>query len=237
MRIALREISPPSPCGYLPDRDWRMEHIRVESISGSEYQSLMEKGWRHFGHWIFRPVCVDCQACKSIRIPAATFKPNRSQRRISKANSGLLEPVFKMPELDENAVDLFDRWHHHQTEKKGWPKHESGNFSSFHDSFVDQPFCVEAWHYYLNKKLVGLGFVDYLPHSLSAVYFCYDPEILPHSPGIWNVLRMVEEAKKRSVPYVYLGYWVEGCAVMEYKRRFGSAEILNPEGQWVPLEG
>ncbi len=234
MRIALREVSPPSPCGYLPDRDWRMEHIRVESITAEEYQLLMERGWRHFGHWVFRPVCEGCQACQSIRIPVATFQPNRSQRRIIKANSGLIEPEFREPQVDEEAIDLFDRWHHHQTERKGWPEHESGNFASFHDSFVDQPFSVEAWYYYLDRKLVGIGFVDILPTALSAIYFAYDPAILPRSPGIWNVLRMIEEAKRRGIPHVYLGYWVEGCAIMEYKRKFLPAEILNPNGRWNP---
>lgn len=234
MRVALREISPPSPCGYLPDRSWQMEHIRVESISAAEYQHLMERGWRHFGHWIFRPVCQGCLACKSIRIQVDQFQPNRSQRRITKLNSGVLEPSFKAPALEEEALDLFDRWHDHQTQHKGWPEHESGNFTSFHDSFVDQPFSVEAWHYHLDGKLVGLGFVDVLPKALSAIYFTYDPEILPRSPGIWNVLRMIEEAKKRGLPHVYLGYWVEGCPVMDYKKRFNPSEILDPAGNWVP---
>lgn len=235
MRIALREISPPSPCGYLPDRDWRMEHLRVESITAGEYQALMERGWRHFGHWIFRPVCENCHACQSIRIPVATFRPNRSQRRIIKANSGVIEPVFKEPQVDDEAVALFDRWHHHQTEKKGWPEHEPGNYASFHDSFVDQPFAVEAWYYYRESKLVGLGFVDTLPGALSAIYFSYDPSILPFSPGIWNVLRMIEEAKRRGLPHVYLGYWVDGSAIMEYKKRFLPAEILGPDNRWQPV--
>jgi arginyl-tRNA--protein-N-Asp/Glu arginylyltransferase len=234
MRIALREVSPPSPCGYLPDRAWRMEHLRVESITADEYQLLMERGWRHFGHWVFRPVCEECQACQSIRIPVATFRPNRSQRRIIRDNSGSIEPVFREPYMDEEAIELFDRWHQHQTEKKGWPYHEPGNYSSFHDSFVDQPFAVEAWYYYLDNKLVGLGFVDTLPGALSAIYFSYDPAILPRSPGIWNVLRMIEEAKRRGLPHVYLGYWVEGCAVMDYKRKFLPSEILGPDGRWKP---
>jgi len=96
----------------------------------------MERGWRHFGHWVFRPVCEECQACQSIRIPVATFRPNRSQRRIIRDNSGSIEPVFREPCMDEEAIELFDRWHQHQTEKKGWPYHEPGNYSSFHDSFV-----------------------------------------------------------------------------------------------------
>jgi len=99
----------------------------------------------------------------------------------------------------------------------------------------DQPFAVEAWYYYLDNKLVGLGFVDTLPGALSAIYFSYDPAILPRSPGIWNVLRMIEEAKRRGLPHVYLGYWIAESRKMAYKIRFQPMEGLI-EGRWRPLE-
>ncbi len=236
MRIALREISPATPCGYLNDRDWQMEHMRMESISAAEYQMLMEEGWRHFGHWVFRPVCKTCRACRSVRIPVDRFLPNRSQKRIARENRGILEPVFGTPALEEEDLDLFDRWHAFQSSNKGWPEHEMGNFSSFYDTFIDQPFSVEAWHYRLDGKLLGLGFVDVLPDALSAIYFCYEPVVRDRSPGIWNVLRLIEEARLRKLSHVYLGYWVEGCKGMNYKRNFNPTEIRNEKGLWVAPE-
>lgn len=37
------------------------------------------------------------------------------------------------------------------------------------------------------------------------------------------------------LPYVYLGYWVQGSRKMDYKRRFLPQERLSPQG-WERIE-
>ena len=37
---------PPSPCGYLPDRDWRLTYEHVGSLTPAEYQERL-KAERH----------------------------------------------------------------------------------------------------------------------------------------------------------------------------------------------
>ena len=44
----------------------------------------------------------------------------------------------------------------------------------------------------------------------------------------------VMQARAAGLPYVYLGYWVEGSAKMGYKRRFGPLEILTRRG-WAAM--
>ena len=44
------------------------------------------------------------------------------------------------------------------------------------------------------------------------------------------VLDHIERARKLGLPYVYLGYWVDGSRKMSYKTRFAPLEALFPEG-------
>ena len=43
---------------------------------------------------------------------------------------------------------------------------------------------------------------------------------------------MIESARERGLPHVYLGYYVEGCRSLEYKARFRPNEVIGPQGQW-----
>ena len=235
MRVALHEFQSPSTCGYLPDRLQRLEYIIVQSISSAEYQILMEHGWRHFGHMLFRPACEGCVACRTVRIDVQAFSPNRNQRRVTRLNAGVLEPTFTTPACTPEVLRLYDAWHDHQSENKGWPAHFSGDGSQFVESFIRQPFSVEQWEYRLDGRLVGTGYVDVLPQALSAIYFFYDFQIRDRSPGIWNVLSIIEEAKKRNIPHVYLGYLVEGCPGMAYKGTFHPAEVRELGKDWQSL--
>jgi arginine-tRNA-protein transferase len=97
---------------------------------------------------------------------------------------------------------------------------------------VDNPFPTQEWCYYLGKRLVAVGYVDDLPGGLSAIYFYYDPDERWRSLGTWNILCILEQAARRRIPHVYLGYYVEGCASMTYKCRFEPNQILGLDGRW-----
>jgi len=46
------------------------------------------------------------------------------------------------------------------------------------------------------------------------------------------ILDHIARARRMGLPYVYLGYWVEGSRKMHYKSRFLPQERLTAEG-WV----
>ena len=226
--------TPPAPCGYRPDEVWTLQYLFVAQASAGEYQDYLTRGWRRFGRAFFHPVCKACQKCLSLRVPVATFRPDRSQRRARKANADV-ELVIGEPEVTEEKLRLYDRFHEHQADEKGWPVHGPKDPQDYAESFVENPFPAEEWCYYSAGRLIGVGYVDVLPNALSAIYFYYDPDERCRSLGTYNVLRVIDAAAARRLPHVYLGYYVDGCRSLEYKARFRPNEVLGPDGKWGPF--
>ena len=236
MESLFHYVSAPGPCGYLPDQRWSLEYDIVAQMTQAEYLERLLNNWRRFGNMVFRPVCEACRACRSLRVVVPKFRPDRSQRRCQKINEGVIELRIGEPSVNRTKLALYDRYHAFQADNKGWPEHAPRDASTYADSFVQHPFPVEEWCYYLKGQLVGVGYVDVLPGSpeggLSAIYFYYDPRQRDRSLGTWNVLCLIEEAARRRLPYLYLGYYVEGCGSMSYKPRFVPNQLRGDDGIW-----
>jgi arginine-tRNA-protein transferase len=226
----------PGPCGYLPDQDWSLRYEVVGELSPLEYQERLRAGWRRFGFSLFRPECPSCRKCLSLRVPVATFRPDRSQRRALGANR-TVEIVIGKPEATREKLNLYDRYHEFQHASRGWPNDGPAGAADYVESFVDHPFPTEEWCYYRGGRLFGVGYVDVLPEAMSAIYFYYEPESRVSSPGTFNVLSILRAAEARGVPHVYLGYYVAGCRSLEYKARFRPNEVLSERGEWQRFQG
>ena len=61
------------------------------------------------------------------------------------------------------------------------------------------------------------------------------PTVAADSLGSFIVLRLIEEARRRGLPYVYLGYWIAASRKMAYKIRFQPLEAFGAEG-WAPMD-
>jgi arginine-tRNA-protein transferase len=228
----VRYETPPGPCGYLPGQTWRFLHELVATMSPTEYEERLRQGWRRFGHLLFRPICPECSACRSLRVDVACFRPNRSQRRNRRLNERAVELSIGRPVVSLAALELYDRYHAHQAETKGWPDHGPKDATNYRESFVTNPIPVEEWRYTVDGKLAGMGFVDRVPTGLSAVYFFYEPAERDRGLGTWNVLSVIARARDLGLPHVYLGYHVAGAASLEYKANFRPAEALDQDGTW-----
>jgi arginine-tRNA-protein transferase len=244
MESLFRYTATPSRCGYLPAQVWTLEYEYVAEMTAAEYLQRMLEGWRRFGHALFHPACPTCRACRAVRVRAADFRPDRSQRRVRRSNEGVMDLRIGRPAVSRSKLALYDRYHAYQAEAKGWPEHSLKDADSYADSFVAHPFPVEEWCYRIDNRLVGVGYVDHLPdgpgalagqEGLSAIYFFYDPDERRRSLGTWNVLCLIEEAVRRGLPWVYLGYYVPGCPSMEYKPRFVPNELRGEDGVWRPF--
>src|SRR5262245_52319092 len=136
MRSLFVFTSPPSTCGYLPDENASLTYEIVAQMTAAEYQARLLAGWRRFGCSVFKPVCLNCQKCLSLRVPVATFEPDRSQRRCLAANEGVVRCVIGSPEVTEEKLDLYDRFHAYQSEHVGWTYHGPKDVSGYVESFV-----------------------------------------------------------------------------------------------------
>jgi leucyl-tRNA---protein transferase len=231
VQTSFQFLAPIESCSYLPDQMARTEYEHVSELTADEYAARMIAGWRRFGHTLFRPRCPRCQACQSLRVEVVRFRPNRSQRRVRKMNERALTLEIGEPRLSWSRLDLYRRFHAERAEKRGWNDREEDPIS-YHDSFVSNPFPTEEWGYTLDGTLVGLGLVDSLPVGLSAIYFVHDPDHYRRGLGTWNVICLIDEARRRGLPHVYLGYWVADCQSLAYKASFRPYEILGPDGAW-----
>jgi arginine-tRNA-protein transferase len=183
---------------------------------------------------MFRPHCPACQACRSLRVEVAKFRPNRSQRRAWNLNHDSLEIRVGPPSVTREKLRLYDRFHEFQCEAKGWPEHPAKDAGSYRESFVNNPSFTEEWCYYLREsgQLIGVGYVDRLPTAMSAIYFYYDPDFRARSLGTFNVLGLLENCVLSKLTYLYLGYYVQGCRSLEYKGNFTPNQALGADGTW-----
>ena len=228
--------TPEHECSYLPEQTASLRYEVVGSATAAEYQARLEAGWRRFGRSMFRHACPACSRCWSLRVPIGSFAPDRSQRRAWKANADVRLEIGD-PEVTEEKLELFDRFHEYQSLVKDWPEQDAKEPEDYAKSFLDNPFPTEEWQYFVGERLVGVGYVDALPQGLSAIYFFYEPEERGRSLGTYNVLRILAGAATRQLPHVYLGYYVAGCRSLEYKARFRPTEVLGPAGDWEPFGG
>lgn len=231
MKSSFRHVADTRECSYLPDELARLEFDYVAELTADEYADRMLAGWRRFGHTLMRPMCPHCRACRSLRVDVAQFRPDRSQQRNRRANEGQVCLEISSPWISASRLRLSRRFHESRSEKRGWPDRDYGP-TEFYESFVSNPFETEEWHYTLDGELVGLGHVDALRVGLSAIYFIHAPELSRRGLGTWNVLCLIEEARRRGLPHVYLGYHVANCQSLAYKARFRPFEQLGEDGLW-----
>jgi arginine-tRNA-protein transferase len=192
-----------------------------------EADALLCRGWRHFGPGWFRPACTGCQACLSTRIVVDAFSPSRSQRRAQRL-ARHLRAVIGKPIVDDARLSLFHAWQRDRTQARGWDVSEL----SAQDYFMRFAFpssVVREVAYYdpeADDRLVMVSICDETPHAWSAIFCFYDPAYARISPGIANILRLVEIARATSRAFVYLGYCVLACQSLRYKAAFHPQELL-----------
>ena len=230
LRLSLQVLAE-HDCAYLPGRRSRIRAFMAGRMSGEVYHQLMDAGFRRSGRMVYQPVCPGCRTCVPLRVPVATFRPGKSQRRCWRKNQDLTV-VAGDPEPTEEKYALYRRyatqWHGKAGDEDGWDTFES----FLYDSPVD---TLEFQYRDPAGRLLAVGICDLCDRSLSSVYFYHDPSEARRGLGTFGALYEIEWARGRGVPHYYLGYWIAGCGTMDYKATFRPCEALDSDGTWRPL--
>lgn len=224
-------VSPPHPCSYLPNEESVSLFADPYGFMSTElYSRLIDKGFRRSGKHVYRPHCPHCNACVATRIPASSFRPNRSQRRNWRNNQDI-EVIQRSSDYCDEHFQLYRRYintRHAGGDMENPTPHAYRSF--LRCSWADTLFL----EFRADERLLGVAVCDVLQRGLSAVYTFFDPEHAKRGLGTFAILWLISESQQRGLNYVYLGYWIAENQKMSYKSRFRPIECFI-EGRWAKL--
>ena len=224
-------LTAPYPCSYLNGMEARSQ-VATPSllITTPVYSELVRHGFRRSGTFTYRPQCDSCRQCVPVRVAVADFLATRSQRRSWKQHGYLnvsLHPLNDQPEYFE----LYLRYQQARHRNGGMDDEDPEQYRNFLlQSHVDT-LLVEFRE---NGVLRMVSVIDVLADGLSAVYTFYEPDVPQASFGTFNVLWQIELCRKLQLPFLYLGYWIEGSRKMAYKSNFQPLHGLQ-DGTWQAI--
>ncbi|MEZ5774339.1 MAG: arginyltransferase [Hyphomicrobiaceae bacterium] len=233
-------ITAPQPCPYLPGRAERklFTHLTREK-SRATIDDLLRNGFRRSQNIAYTPYCDGCTACVSVRILVDEFEPGRTMRRTLEANRDLVARRIP-PVPTSEQYSLFRSYIEHRHGDGGMAEMSMLDyFMMVEDSIIDtglveyrerQPGMLDSE--FDKWPLIGAALTDRLSDGLSMVYSFYEPDAPVRSLGTYMILEHIAAARKMGLPYVYLGYWIQGSRKMAYKTRFHPQERLTSRG-WV----
>ena len=230
VRVPLTTLSEHS-CAYLPGRCSTSRAFCADALPARLYQRFMDAGFRRSGRIVYQPVCAGCRACVPIRVPVESFRASKSQRRCARRNADLSVSVGP-PFADDEAYDLYARY---ATEWHGSASPPTPD--ELQQFLYDSPVDTLEFKYReptAGGRLLAVGICDVGPGWLSSVYFFHDPAARRRGLGTFGVLYEIAwaRAQRDRIDHYYLGYWIAGCASMEYKSQFRPYELLCGDGKW-----
>jgi leucyl-tRNA---protein transferase len=231
-------VTSPSPCPYLPGRSERKVFTELKGPHAADLNDALSRiGFRRSQTVAYRPSCTDCSACVSVRVVAGEFRASASQKRNFKSNADLVATVCR-PWSTAEQFDLLQRYLGQRHPGGGMTNMDEVDFADMVEHTPVDSWLIEYREPSYDGSpgtLVGACLTDRQGDGLSMIYSFYEPDH-PGRAGLGNyiILDHIHRAVAEGLPYVYLGYWVEGSARMQYKVRYRPMERLGRQG-WSRL--
>ena len=227
-------VTSPAPCPYLPGRSERKVFTELRGENADELNEALGRiGFRRSQTVAYRPSCLDCQACVSVRVVAGEFAATKAQRRALKANDDLIATECR-PWATAEQYELLSRYLAVRHPGGGMAQMQETDFADMVEHTPVSSYMIEYREPGVGSepgRLVGACLTDYQGDGLSMIYSFYDPDHEGRAGlGNYIILDHIRRATEHELPYVYLGYWVQGADRMQYKVRYRPLERLTPAG-------
>jgi arginine-tRNA-protein transferase len=232
-------VTTPSPCPYLPGKTERKVFTELTGAHAAELNDALGRiGFRRSQGVAYRPSCVDCGACISVRVVASEFQPSASQKKALRRHADLEVTACK-PWTTQEQYALLRRYLTARHPSGGMVDMDESDFADMVEQSPVKTYVVEYREPTVDGrpgKLVGACLTDQQTDGLSMIYSFFDPDNADR-PGLgtYIILDHIVRAARAGLPYVYLGYWVESSRRMAYKAKFRPLERLGPDG-WRRFE-
>jgi len=227
-------VTSPSPCPYLPGKTERKVFTELKGPHAEQlHDALSRIGFRRSQTVAYRPSCVDCRACVSARVVADAFKPSSSQRKALRRNDDLIVTECR-PWATPEQFELLQKYLKSRHPGGGMAAMDEVDFADMVEHTSVSSFVIEYREPDAEGRpgrLIAACLTDRQGDGLSMIYSFYDPDCEGRS-GLGNfvILDHIRRAAEAGLPYVYLGYWVEGSPRMQYKVRYRPLELFGPDG-------
>ena len=235
-------LTAPSPCPYLEGKQERKVFTHLVGDKAGDLNDLLTHGgFRRSQSIAYRPACDQCRACVSVRVIANEFRPSRNLRKAQARNDDIVSELRTAAPTSEQ-YSVFRAYLDE--------RHRDGGMADM--TVLDYAMMVEDSHVqtriieYRRRTpdsgitgkggdLIAVGLTDVLTDGLSMVYSFFEPGEESRSLGTFMILDHIARARRMGLPYVYLGYWIDGSRKMDYKERFLPQQRLAPSG-WLRVD-
>jgi arginine-tRNA-protein transferase len=230
-------ITAPAPCPYLRGKTERKVFSYLHGKAAPALNAMLtRRGFRRSQNIIYVPACESCQACVPVRIVVDDFRLSRSRRRTATRNADVVRRL-KEPRATGAQFSLLRGYLDARHVDGGMADMTVLDYASMIEETAVDTLMIE---YSVRdadgeERLIACALTDRLTDGLSMVYSFYEPEEEARSLGQFMILDHVALARDLGLPYVYLGYWVDGSPKMDYKSRFQPLEKLTASG-WVRMD-
>ena len=232
-------VTAPAPCPYVPGRTERKVFAELKGGSAMEMSEALGRiGFRRSQNVVYRPSCDFCQACVSVRVMAPLFTPTTTQKKLLRRHGDLQVSACE-PWATAEQWSLLRRYLAVRHPNGGMASMDAHDYADMVEQTPVDTVVVEyrePSHDGQPGKLVGCCLTDKQSDGLSMIYSFYDPDsVSRRGLGNFIILDHIARAGDAGLPYVYLGYWIEDCDRMTYKKSYGPAEALLG-GVWKRMD-
>jgi arginyl-tRNA--protein-N-Asp/Glu arginylyltransferase len=214
-------VTNPSPCPYLPGKVERKVFTELNGRNAGELNEALGRiGFRRSQSVAYRPSCIDCSACVSVRVSPTSSSPARPS-----ASSSAATPTSKSARASRGRPKSNMRC----CAAISPQRHPGGGMAEMDEQDFRRHGRADAGPHLCHRISRAVGRRPprqagrRLPQrpagdGLSMIYSFFDVGPTRKGLGTYIILDHIIRAARAGLPYVYLGYWVEGLGAWPTRR-------------------